>query len=59
MTATIAELHTIPKETSRNVYNNGGTTGRSVCSPKETTLREIRFIVLQVCLFLFPRPKVG
>lgn len=37
-----------------NASNNSGTAGRSVCSPKGTTLRMINFSTLQVCRFFFP-----
>ena len=54
MAATTAELNSIPKEAFRHASNNGGTAGRSVWSPKGTTLRLIRCPTLQVSQFLFP-----
>jgi hypothetical protein len=58
MAATTAELNSIPKEAFRHASNNGGTAGKSVWSPKGTTLRVIRCPTLQVSQF-FPRPKGG
>ena len=47
------------KRHSRNVSNNGGTTGRSVFSHKETTSKGIRVADLHVCKCIFSEPKVG
>ena len=38
---------------------SGNFNRRSVWSPKETTLRVIRFPALQVCLLFFPHPNVS
>jgi hypothetical protein len=54
MAATTAELNSIPKRLFQHASNNGGTVGRSVWSPKGTTLRVIRCPTLQVSQFLFP-----
>ena len=42
------------KRLFRHASNNGGTAGRSVWSPKGTTLRVIRCPTIQVSQFLFP-----
>ena len=41
-------LNTIPKDVFQKCFNNGRTAGKSVCTPKETTVKGIRISAPQV-----------